>query len=74
MSSFTSGYRRPAFNLVNGFHPGEVGVSYTFELATPVYGQWVRITRSTPNDVLTLCEVDVEGVPNSAANGRLRNK
>ncbi|XP_052267421.1 uncharacterized protein LOC127869130 [Dreissena polymorpha] len=52
-----------------GFHPGEVGVSYTFELATPVYGQWVRITLSTPNDVLTLCEVKVEGAPYSAANG-----
>ncbi|KAH3879066.1 hypothetical protein DPMN_002967 [Dreissena polymorpha] len=53
-----------------GFHPGEIGVSYTFELATPVYGEWVRITRSTPNDVLTLCEVEVEGAPYSAANGR----
>ncbi|KAH3780813.1 hypothetical protein DPMN_158635 [Dreissena polymorpha] len=51
------GLSEAGFQSREGFHPGEIGVSCTFELATPVYGQWVRITRSTPNDVLTLCEV-----------------
>ncbi|KAH3712456.1 hypothetical protein DPMN_072158 [Dreissena polymorpha] len=53
----------------SGFKPGEVGVSYTFELATPVYGQWVRITLNPPVEWLTLCEMEVEGVPYSARNG-----
>ncbi|KAH3748627.1 hypothetical protein DPMN_183073 [Dreissena polymorpha] len=56
-----------------GFRQGEVGSSYTFELATPVYRQWVRITRNPPVEHLTLCEVEVEGVPYSAGNGMLDN-
>ncbi|KAH3831374.1 hypothetical protein DPMN_104639 [Dreissena polymorpha] len=63
------GLSEAGFQSREGFHPGDIGVLYTFELATPVYEQWVRITRSTPNDVLTLCEDEKECVPYSAANG-----
>ncbi|KAH3890455.1 hypothetical protein DPMN_014536 [Dreissena polymorpha] len=65
------GFSEGGFQSLEGFHPGQVGASYTFELATPVYGQWVRITRRPSNEPLTLCEVEVEGVPYSAANGKL---
>ncbi|KAH3738170.1 fucolectin-4-like [Dreissena polymorpha] len=66
------GLSERGFQSLEGFHHGQVGASYTFELATPVYGQWVRITRRNPLDKeLTLCEVEVEGVPYSAANGVL---
>ncbi|KAH3786025.1 hypothetical protein DPMN_164124 [Dreissena polymorpha] len=54
------------FQLREGFRQVVVGLSHTFELATPVYGQWVRITRNPPVEYLTLCEV--EGVPYSAGN------
>ncbi|XP_052233604.1 uncharacterized protein LOC127846418, partial [Dreissena polymorpha] len=63
------GFSERGFQSREGFHPGQVDVSYTFELDTPVFGQWVRITRRTPLDVLTLCEVEVEGVPYAASNG-----
>ncbi|KAH3882797.1 hypothetical protein DPMN_006742 [Dreissena polymorpha] len=57
------------FQSLEGFRQGEVGLSYTFELAAPVYGQWVRITRNPPYENLTLCEVEVDGIPYSAVNG-----
>ncbi|XP_052247867.1 fucolectin-4-like [Dreissena polymorpha] len=63
------GFSERGFQSREGFRPGEVGISHTFDLVTPVYGQWVRITRNPPVDVLTLCEVEVEGVPYSAGNG-----
>ncbi|XP_052280889.1 uncharacterized protein LOC127878404 [Dreissena polymorpha] len=63
------GFSERGFQSLEGFHPGQVGAFYTFELSTPVYGQWVRITRKNPtNSPLTLCEVEVEGIPYSAAN------
>ncbi|KAH3855590.1 hypothetical protein DPMN_098159 [Dreissena polymorpha] len=67
------GFSESGFQSREGFRPGEVGLSYMFELATPVYGQWVRITRNPPVEELTLCEVEVEGVPYSAGNGTLDN-
>ncbi|KAH3740831.1 hypothetical protein DPMN_047545 [Dreissena polymorpha] len=62
------GFSDRGFQSREGFRPGEVGLSHTFELATPVYGQWVRITRNPPNGRLVLCEMEVEGVPYSAGN------
>ncbi|KAH3897449.1 fucolectin-like [Dreissena polymorpha] len=63
------GFSERGFQSREGFRQGEVGLSHTFELATPVYGQWVRITRNPPFEELTLCEVEVEGVPYSAGSG-----
>ncbi|KAH3740832.1 hypothetical protein DPMN_047546 [Dreissena polymorpha] len=69
------GFSERGFQSREGFRPGEVGLSHTFELATPVYGQWVRITRNPRNGSLVLCEVEVEGVPYSAGNkGRVKTR
>jgi hypothetical protein len=48
-----------------GFHEGEVGLTYTFQLENVAIGRWVRIT-TIPSviDYLTLCEVQVFGYVN----------
>jgi hypothetical protein len=50
---------------IYGFHEGEVGLTYTFQLEKIVLGRWVRIT-TIPSviDFLTLCEVQVFGYDN----------
>ncbi|KAH3752916.1 hypothetical protein DPMN_187542 [Dreissena polymorpha] len=63
------GFSERGFQSLEGFHSGEVGASYTFNLPAPVYGQWIRVTRSKPYESLMLCEVEVEGTPYSAENG-----
>ena len=63
------GFSEGGFQSLEGFHPGQVGASYTFDLAAPVYGQWIRVTRRNPYQALMLCEVEVEGTPYSADNG-----
>lgn len=56
------GADRSSYQL-SAYHPGPAGAILNLPIDANNQGQWVKITRREPNDILTLCEVQVMGYP-----------